>query len=291
MNGDMLGRFETIGAEVFGQSSALAQIAILLFVISIILLLLSLVSFQLSRVRQREEDRRFTNKGNVQVNTAPRSRPVVRVSWGRVEDDVLKGASDITADVAQAPQETLPEELHEETPAAFPQESEVSSGKVIGEMPVNVTYLNRNSVNTSGSLQARSGTDLSGQRIGPLIFHSSKPDTPQDTPDRTDAGQMEDNLDGFIFNQRKRVQPVDASHPALSNDPVGDVAVAGANSLSSAASPPDTMDEDALAHLDKIEDLMKELKRTYQAGQISSDAYSAQSRKLYQEAQQLMAKR
>ena len=286
----MLGQIDAIRAEVFGQSSALAQIAVILFVVSIILLLLSLVSFQLSRIRQREEDRRYRNQRNVPVDTAPRTQPVVSVSWGQFEEDKDQEASGITASQAEVKPEILPEELHEDTVADLPQQEEVVSDKVIGEMPVNVTYLNRSSANNSGSVQARRGADLSGQRIGPLVFHSSKPDTLPETPSEKDAGLTDENLDGFIFNQRRRAEPAKSPRPVMYDHPETDAPAATTNSLSSTAPPPDTSDDQAFAELGKIEDLMKELKKTYQAGQISSDVYAAESRKLYDEAQQLMAK-
>jgi len=286
----MLGPIDKIGAEVFGQSSALAQIAVILFVVSVILLLLSLVSFQLSRIRHREEDRRYTNKANVPIDTAPRPQPVVSVSWGRFEEDTHQEVSGITASQAEVKPDILPEELHEDTVADLPQQEEVASGKVIGEMPVNVTYLNRNSANNSGSVQARRGADLPGQRIGPLVFHSSKPDTPPETPSETDAGLADENLDGFIFNQRRRAEPANAPRRVMHDHPETDAPAVATNSPASTASPPDTSDDQALAELGKIEDLMKVLRNTYQAGQISSDVYAARSRKLYDEAQQLMAK-
>lgn len=56
MTGQMPDRLDFIWSDLFGQSATMAQLVVLLFVASLILLLLSLVSFQLSRIRKPETD-------------------------------------------------------------------------------------------------------------------------------------------------------------------------------------------------------------------------------------------
>lgn len=265
----MLEQLHSIWAELFGHSSVLAQVAFMLFVVSLVLLLLSLVSFQLSRIRQREPLQERPIKASPTADHPHRNRPIVRVSWGQVEDDFYKNAPDINLAKADMPEEKLPEEFHEETATAFPQENQMaSSGMATGNTPLNVTYLNRNISNNAGSMQTKTETNPAGKRIGPLVFNPQSPDANTSSSAEDSAEKNADNLEGFIFKQRQR-KPVAEASPHVSSD--------------------DSEDR-ILVSLGNIEDRMKELKQTYHAGQISSELYADQCRKLYEEAQQLMTK-
>ena len=283
MVGQIPDRFDFMLADLFGQSATMAQVAVLLFVASLILLLLSLVSFQLSRIRQREPDVEKVTKRNSLSRSVPPEKPVLKVSWGEMEDDVQPRPVDVsTKTIEQEDVSASDQSQPMMATASLAGARANSTGLGMEDVPRNVTYLNRNSRESVKQASSLSDDVSGGQRIGPLFFSQSEAGPSQDKTAKEAPDQSEETLDGFIFQQRKRItrpqQPDAASQKSA------------ASSASPSATPPeDSMADKTLIELGKIEARMQQLKQFHQNGDISSDLYAEQSRQLFEEAKQLMA--
>lgn len=286
-------RLDFIWSDLFGQSATMAQLVVLLFVASLILLLLSLVSFQLSRIRKPETDRGNSTSSNPSMSKAStgstsKDQPVLRVSWGQIEDKREPQPTEAAA--RQMEPDIRFDKAHPRMAAASQTGGQPTPpGVSMEEMPLNVTYLNRNNRDSAGVVLAEQPTE--GSRIGPLYFNQPKTAPEEETLAAKVTEQSEDSIDGFIIKQRSRRAPAAATH-ANKIDPE-ESSQFSAVEASAAAAPSFSMDrsEDVtLIELGKIEARMKQLKQFYQNGHISSAIYAEQSRQLFEEARRLMSK-
>jgi len=284
-------RLDFIWSDLFGQSATMAQLVVLLFVASLILLLLSLVSFQLSRIRKPETGRENSINGNpsaskVSAGSALQDQPVLRVSWGQIEE---KGQSSVDATARQVKSDLRLDKAQSRMAAvSLTGGNPASSGVSTEDKPLNVTYLNRTSRDSAGVMPGEQAAE--GSRIGPLYFNQPKTDLGEEHLAAEVAEESEESIDGFIIKQRSRREPVTTS-PAHVVDPEETTQFAYSSTLTDAlSSSTDRPGDITLIELGKIEARMEQLKQFHQDGHISSDVYAEQSQQLFEQARQLMSK-
>jgi len=293
MVGQIPNPLETVWHDLGGQADIMTQIAAFLFAASVVLLLLSLVTFQVSRMMQRETRAGYHAKGDKVAIDPDTNMPTSLAEREGVPPTV---DFDITAsramDADQAKQPGGPR--HVAASARTTGEPVMPQGPVITDGPENITYLTPDRIQKHGRRATEMPEAASIPRKDLHETSSPRQKGSADAPVPDDMDIENGDLEGFIFKQRRR-KPASVPDSSHSDDgqlraekPTPAATSAATSDHGQVSDPADALPDETLLELGRIEGRMQLLKEFYKAGHISREVYAEESRELFAQARKLI---